>query len=163
LFPQRPLDETVFVTKGIRFGKGLQLVNILRDLAADLRQGRCYLPENRLRELGVNPSDLLDSATFPRVQSFYNGLIGLAEAHLQAGWEYTNMLPRRAVRLRLACAWPILIGLATLAKLRVGNVLDANRRIKVSRAEVRGLILGSIAGQVVPRLWGNLPARAQMV
>src|SRR5262249_44599360 len=154
LFPQHPVDEAGFLIKGVRFGKGLQLVNVLRDVPADLRQGRCYLPENHLREAGVVPLDLLEPANFQRVQSFYNGLVGLAAAHLEAGWEYTNMLPRTCIRLRLACAWPILIGLATLAKLRRGNVLDASQRIKVSRPEVRGLILASLAGQVLPGVWG---------
>src|SRR5204862_335609 len=35
---------------GVSYGKGLQLVNILRDAPADLRSGRCYLPEDELRE-----------------------------------------------------------------------------------------------------------------
>ena len=163
LFPNHPLDETTFVSKGVRFGKGLQLVNVLRDLPADLRQGRCYLPANRLAALGVQPSDLLEAAVYERVQSFYNSLLGLAAGHLEAGWEYTNMLPRRCVRLRLACAWPILIGFATLSKLRRGNVLDGSRRIKISRAEVRRLIAASLAGQIIPGLWSRLPARAKMV
>jgi farnesyl-diphosphate farnesyltransferase len=44
LFPNAKLDEPQFIADGIRFGKGLQLVNILRDLPADLKKGRCYLP-----------------------------------------------------------------------------------------------------------------------
>ena len=43
---------------GANFGKGLQLVNILRDLPADLQQGRCYLPENELRAAGTSPAPL---------------------------------------------------------------------------------------------------------
>jgi farnesyl-diphosphate farnesyltransferase len=163
LFARHPMDEAEFVAKGIRFGKGLQLVNVLRDLPADLRQGRCYLPGDRLRELRMTPSDLLEPANFHRVQSFYNELLEMAQNHLAVGWDYTNTLPRRCVRLRLACAWPILIGLSTVAKLRAGNVLDASRRIKVSRGEVRKLMLASLAGQVLPGLWGRLPQRALMV
>ena len=121
------------------------------------------MPQNRLLALKITPSDLVEPRNFERVQSFYNDLIGLAERHLQAGWDYTNMLPRSCVRLRLACAWPILIGLATLAKLRIENVLDPNRRVKVSRAQVRRLMMASVAGQIIPGLWGRLPARAQVV
>jgi len=44
LFPKAKLDDEQFIGDGIRFGKGLQLVNILRDLPADLKAGRCYLP-----------------------------------------------------------------------------------------------------------------------
>jgi len=51
LFPQAPLDEAAFLARSVRFGKGLQLVNILRDLPRDVRQGRCYLPSQRLTEI----------------------------------------------------------------------------------------------------------------
>ena len=40
LFPGAKLDDTQLLVDGIRFGKGLQLVNILRDLPADLKNGR---------------------------------------------------------------------------------------------------------------------------
>src|SRR5580704_5609945 len=39
LFPKARLDDAQLITDGIRFGKGLQLVNILRDLPADLKKG----------------------------------------------------------------------------------------------------------------------------
>ena len=47
LFPRARLEERQFIADGVRFGKGLQLVNILRDLPADLRKGRCYLPHGK--------------------------------------------------------------------------------------------------------------------
>ncbi|NBW87575.1 MAG: hypothetical protein EBR23_12335, partial [Planctomycetia bacterium] len=52
LFPVAPLDDAKLLHDGVRFGQGLQLVNILRDLPRDLRQGRCYLPLDRLRAIG---------------------------------------------------------------------------------------------------------------
>src|SRR5207244_3955331 len=36
-------DVEAMATVGVRFGKGLQLTNVLRDLASDLRRGRCYI------------------------------------------------------------------------------------------------------------------------
>src|SRR4051812_30703071 len=59
LFKAAKLDDETLQKQGVRFGKGLQLVNILRDLAADLRQGRCYLPESELRAHGLDPAELL--------------------------------------------------------------------------------------------------------
>ena len=40
-------EEELFA-KGIRFGKGLQMINILRDIPEDLRFGRCYIPSEAL-------------------------------------------------------------------------------------------------------------------
>jgi hypothetical protein len=55
--------------------------------------------------------------------------------------------------LRLACAWPLLIGARTLRKLRHENILDSSRRVKVSRPEVRSLIVRSIFLYPFARAW----------
>jgi farnesyl-diphosphate farnesyltransferase len=156
LFARAPLDMGFLLTNGVRFGKGLQLVNILRDLAADLRRGRCYLPAQRLAGSGLKPEDLLLPAQEPRLRVLYREYLDRAEAHLQAGWAYTNALPRRGVRVRLACAWPILIGRETLKRLRGGNALDPEQRIKVSRRQVRQLVLRSVLLYPWPRAWQKM-------
>ena len=53
-------------------------------------------------------------------------------------------IPRRLWRLRLACIWPIWIGLATLARLRTANPLDPRQRVMVPQAEVNLLLLKSV-------------------
>ena len=141
------------LANGVRFGKGLQLVNILRDLPADLRRGCCYLPAERLASLPLAPAELLEPANEPRLRPLYDGYLDRAEGHLRAGWAYTNALPRRSVRLRLACSWPILIGLETLQLLRTGKVLDPRQRIKVSRQRVRQLRLRSVLLYPWRRAW----------
>jgi farnesyl-diphosphate farnesyltransferase len=146
----------------VRFGKGLQFVNILRDLPVDLRKGRCYLPEDKLRAAGLAPADLLQPENEPRLRPLYDTYLDVARAHLEAGWKYTNLVPG-SPRVRLACAWPILIGVRTLGLLRRGNVLDPARRIKVPRAEVKRIILRSVAGLFVPPLWRGLFARHSQV
>ncbi len=160
LFPKANLDDAWLVSNGVRFGKGLQSVNVLRDLAMDLRHGRCYLPENRLWALGLTPVDLLNPENEARFRPVYDTCLDQAEAHLAAGWEYTSRLPRSHVRVQLACAWPILIGVRTLSKLRVGKVLAPELRIKVSRPELRWLILRSVALYPWPKAWRRLFDRA---
>ena len=156
LFPRAPADDAFLLANGVRFGKGLQLVNILRDVAADLRHGRCYLPAERLAGAGLEPGDLLQSANEPRLRPLYHSYLDRAEAHLLAGWSYTNALPRRCARVRLACAWPVLIGRETLKRLRAGNALDPAQRIKVSRRQVRQLMLRSVLLYPWPRAWEKM-------
>ncbi|HTH46174.1 MAG TPA: phytoene/squalene synthase family protein [Candidatus Limnocylindria bacterium] len=144
VFPSASLDEAQFLADGIRFGKGLQLVNILRDLPKDLRAGRCYVPATRLAEFGLTPQDLLDPANHPRFRPLYAELLDRAQGHLEAGWCYTNTIPRHQWRLRLACAWPVLIGVRTIAKLCDTNVLDARRRVKVARPQVQRMLASSV-------------------
>jgi len=160
LFPAPSIDTETFLNKGIRFGKGLQLVNILRDLPADLRKGRCYLPAEALARAGLKPRDLLEPAAESKLRPTYDGYLGLAHDHLAAGWDYTQAIPGRFVRLRLACAWPILIGARTLGRLRSEAILDPNHRVKVTRAEVRRMMTGSVLALAWPRAWRRLFAKA---
>jgi farnesyl-diphosphate farnesyltransferase len=155
LFPGAPLDDAQLLTDGVRFGKGLQLVNILRDLPRDLQQGRCYLPTERLERVGLRPADLVHTKNEAVFRPVYDDLLDRATAHLAAGWNYTNALPAGQWRVRLACAWPILIGVRTVAQLRTGPVLDVGRRIKVSRADVRGILVRSLLRVPFPGLFRN--------
>jgi len=159
LFPQAPLDDARLLRDGVRFGKGLQLVNILRDIPADLRKGRCYLPRQALAAAGLAPADLLSPGNHERFRPVYTLFLDAAEAHLAAGWDYTNALPPGQIRLRLACAWPVLIGARTLRRLRQENVLDSTRRVKVSRPEIRALIGRSLLLWPWPAAWRGQWAR----
>lgn len=160
LFKVDAAAEERFLADGIRFGKGLQLVNILRDIPKDLRLGRCYLPQDELAAEGLVPSDLLDPAKEPRVGPVFRRWRGRAVAHLDAGWNYTTSLPRGQVRLRLACAWPVLIGIRTLALLEQGGWMDPSRRIKVSRADVKGVLWRSVVRLPFGGWWDDLAAWA---
>jgi farnesyl-diphosphate farnesyltransferase len=160
LFPNAKLDEKQFLADGIRFGKGLQLVNILRDLPADLKNGRCYLPTQRLDEAKLLPETLFSPANEYKFLSFFHEYLDEAETHLRAGWRYTNTLPFSQFRVRLACAWPILLGMKTIEKLRAADVIELQQRVKVSRGELRGIILRSLLACPFPKIWRNLFAPA---
>lgn len=153
LFPKAKLDDNLLMTNGIRFGKGLQLINILRDLPRDLRTGRCYIPQEALTSFGLNPNDLLSPSNRPKFRSVFEKYLDIAQAHLVAGWNYTNSLPRSQCRVRLACAWPILIGAKTIQRLRSANILDPAQRVKVGRDEVRKLICKSVMLYPFARAW----------
>ncbi len=156
LFPRARLDEKQLISDGIRFGKGLQLVNILRDLPADWKIGRCYLPADKLEEAGLLPGILMSSAHEKKFLPLFHEYLDKAESHLAAGWEYTNTLPYSQFRVRLACAWPILIGMRTIGKLRQANMIELQQRVKISRGEMRGILLLSLLACPLPFLWRKL-------
>lgn len=101
---------------GIRFGQGLQLVNILRDRAADLGKGRVYVRETDL-----------------------SMVLTQAREHLKTAREYVRAV--RVFRLRVACALPFLLADETL-DLVERNPTAA--RVKVSRSRVRVLLLRAL-------------------
>jgi len=130
--------------QGVSFGKALQLTNVLRDVPGDLAHGRCYLPARELAALGLGPRDLLAPTGAGRARPLYRRLLGLALEHYDVAWSYTLAIPKLEWRMRLACAWPLLIGLATLAELAAHpNPLGAGAPIKISRRAVRALLAQS--------------------
>lgn len=161
LFPEATIDDAWLLREGIRYGKGLQLINILRDLPRDLRQGRCYIPSESLAKHGLTKEDLLKPETEARFRSLYNTYLNLATEHMAAGWNYTLALPKGCVRVRLACAWPILIGARTLRRLENEAILDPQHRVKVSRTEVWTDVLGSIA--LYPTPWWSRLVRLKLL
>jgi farnesyl-diphosphate farnesyltransferase len=150
-------DPAAMRAAGVRFGKALQLTNVLRDVPADLAAGRCYLPARELAGLGLRPADLLEPAGAARARPLLERLLETARGHYDAAWGYTLAIPRREWRMRLACAWPLLIGEATLAALAAHpNPLAAAPPVKVPRAAVRAILARSTLG-----VWSNRALAAQ--
>jgi farnesyl-diphosphate farnesyltransferase len=142
----RNWDVEAMAKTGVRFGKGLQFTNVLRDLPSDLRRGRCYIPEVLLSKVGLKPQDLLDLRVLPQFKPVVNEILRVALEHLDQGWCYTMAIPRREVRLRLACVLPILLALKTLSRVSTSeSLLDPNVAIKVSRKEVYADLALSVA------------------
>lgn len=151
---------------GVRFGKGLQLTNIVKDIARDLHRGRCYVPEPLLREAGLTPVDLLNRENLPKFRPVLMRLIKMAMEHLDQGWMYTMALPRLEIRQRLACMWPILLAGETLKRVAAApDLLDPAVNVKAPRSVVyRVMALTTVTGgcgYVGTAYWGRL--RKQIV
>ncbi len=129
-------DEEEMIRLGIGFGKGLQLVNILRDAPADLASGRCYLPADELAGEGISPEMLL--AEPDRVRPVVDRWLAQAREHLAEGFRYLEAV--RPWRLRLACFLPWAIGVKTVALMARKPPLESAERVKISRKEVRRLL-----------------------
>jgi len=113
---------------GRDFGKGLQLVNILRDFPLDLQAGRSYLPVSNLEEVVLNPT---------LARSEWERWRRRASGYLEEAWRYVVAV--RPWRVRFACAVPVFIGVRTL--LLLGGAPENRAGIKVSRNEVRRLMV----------------------
>jgi len=140
LFKHGNEDERKMYELAVRFGKALQMINILRDIPEDLAMGRCYIPAPVLAETDLVPSNLLDYENIEIFRPLYSRYLDLTAGHLEAAIEYIEMLPYSQFRLRGACMIPVLIAYRTLEKLREGNVLDPAQRIKISRYEIKDVL-----------------------
>ena len=80
----------------------------------------------------------------------FNALLDLTDGHLEAAVRYTLRLPGQSRRLRVACMLPIIIGQRTVDLLRTSNVLDPDHRVKVDRAEIKGILRRCVLATMVP-------------
>lgn len=104
-------SEETMLTLGIAYGKGLQLVNILRDQQEDAQRGRVYVAGDS------------------------TNLHEQAKDNLEKGIEYASRLHNKY--LRFASILPALIGKATLELI---NPMTEGK-VKISRSKVRKLML----------------------
>src|SRR2546430_5679057 len=129
-------SETEMLELGANYGRGLQLLNILRDAGNDLRTGRCYFPVDELRAANLTASDLLSApADFLPI---YSRWIAEARAGLDAGLEYAIAI--NPPRVRVATVLPAMIGVRTLSLIEESGLETLRTRVKVPRSEVRGMI-----------------------
>ena len=145
-----PEQEEEFFEKGVRFGKALQMINILRDIPEDLRFGRCYIPLQELEKHGMNPDDLLTPNNIGKFRPLYDEYLDLTNEHLDAAIEYIKMLPETQFRLKASCMLPVLIGQRTVTLLRDGNILDSADRIKVTRDEIKSYARKLLRALIIP-------------
>lgn len=117
----RPAGE--MIPLGIAYGKGLQLVNILRDRTEDRALGRCYVREEDLP-----------------------GLFGRAEEWLRSGELYLAALCPG--RILMASSLPLNLAVPTIHLIREQPGLA---RMKLPRARVRSILLRSTFSLWLPR------------
>ena len=145
-----PEDEKLFMERGIRFGKALQMINILRDIPEDLRFGRCYIPSSSLEEAGLKPEDLLDDDNLAAFRPLYDRYLDLTNEHLEAATAYIRMIPETQFRLKASCMLPVLVGQRTVTLLREGNILNSEERIKVTRDEMKTYARKLLRALIIP-------------
>lgn len=115
----------------IDYGKGLQLINVIKDIASDYQQGRSYLPLEELKKHGIN------------VVIF--SLIKKSLAYLESGRHYVTSLPSFCYFFRLSALLPLWIGLETLIYLANDKfLLDTNKPHKISRFKLKVVIAQAI-------------------
>ena len=131
------LSEDEMLALGKRYGMALQLINVLRDAGSDLRAGRCYFPEYELNAARLATSQILSESE--RFQPIYRTWLDKAKVGLECGMQYSRAIENR--RVRAATVLPALIGARTLSLLDQAGAGALQQTLKVSRREVRAMIL----------------------
>jgi farnesyl-diphosphate farnesyltransferase len=151
------LPQAEMMRIGREYGMGLQRLNIIRDMGADLADGRCYWPQATLAQAGLTPECLAQSSktraddkTLASLIPHYTQWLDHTQAQLACGMRYALAL--QPWRLRLASALPALIGARTVSLLRQAGPAALSQRVKMPRHEVRALLWRLALG------WGSRKA-----
>lgn len=124
------------------FGLGLQLTNIIKDVADDHQRGWCFVPAQLCQRWGLAPADLLDPGAAPAARQVMQRLIATAEEHLRRALRYCRHLPHSQIRIRLFCLTPLYFAIRTLRLAEHDpRLLDPGHKVKITRREVRRTIL----------------------
>lgn len=145
------------------FAEALQTVNILKDVARDAEhENSIYIPERLLAEHGSSHAAILAAERVDATRAALASLIELAWKDLEHAKDYLLLIPRRAVAIRLFCALPLLFAYATLRDLTRSPAALARREVvKISRAEVKSLIVLAVVGILSNRMLDGLAERAR--
>lgn len=119
------------------FGLGLQLTNIIKDVADDRRRGWSFVPGDLCAIAGVRPEDLQLPAHTDQAREVMCALIDKARRHLDDALEYCVTLPGKAYRVRIFCLTSLYFAVRTLRRAeRDPRLLDPDHKVKISRSDV---------------------------
>jgi farnesyl-diphosphate farnesyltransferase len=123
-FAPGSIDE--LLPDAVRLGKGLQLINVLRDVPKDAAMGRSYLPG----AAAAAPAESKWRAAQPWIER--------CSAHLDAGERYAGRI--RGWRCRFAVRLPMRLARETLALIREAGPRAMESPQKVPRGRLRWLM-----------------------
>ncbi len=127
-----PDSASLMLVNGRKLGQALQLINILRDIHEDLRNGRCYLPSSELREAGW---DGKSAPTAKVMAPAFDKWIGVCQEYLEEADHYIEEV--RDFRVRFCTRLPKLLAAETACALSEAGIDQVMlHRIKVPRSQV---------------------------
>ena len=131
-------------TRAKRFGLALQKVNILRDVAHDVPQGRRYWPIRVMERYELNYETLLERENRQKAMAVLREEIDDAMEYLHAGIQYVIALPKEQLGVRLFCLIPLFMAIESyLACVNNTDVFDSQKTVKISREQVGEIVLRS--------------------
>lgn len=121
------------------FGLALQTVNVIRGLRKDYERGWVYVPKKFLEAVNLSAQELFLPENRAEALKVLDMLADKAERHLHAALTCVKSLPPWQHRIRLACIFPLMFAIRTLAISR-RNADVFNSEAKITREEVKRIV-----------------------
>jgi len=133
------------MSRAVRFGQGLQMTNILKDIWDDLQRGTCWLPRDVFSRHGFDLEQLQSRHPDPAFDRGMNVMVGIAHSCLRDALAYTLLIPRRETGIRRFLLWAIGFAVLTLRKINRNPSFTSGYEVKVSRRTVKAVITSTSA------------------
>ena len=127
----------------VSFGLALQITNIVKDVLEDSERKVCFIPESICKAHGFENSPALfeEYADRDARAAVLAELVKKAWTHVMEGVEYILLVPRRYMRIRLFCLWPLVMAAENLKAIGDGHIVfDSVGKVKISRQDVKRII-----------------------
>ena len=128
------------------FGLALQTVNVIRGLRKDYERGWVFVPKKFLAAVNLTAHELFQPENRVEAIKVLDMLADKAERHLHAALACVKSLPPWQHRIRLACIFPLMFAIRTLAISR-RNAQVFESEAKITREEVKRIVMDAT-------LWG---------
>jgi farnesyl-diphosphate farnesyltransferase len=125
----------------VRFGQGLQMTNILKDIWEDREADTCWLPRSLFGELAGGLKQAMQRRDSGGLTSGIDTLVAIARGHLAAALRYAQLIPKSEPGIRRFCLWAIGMAVLTLRKIHRNPWFTSARQVRISRAAVRATAL----------------------
>jgi farnesyl-diphosphate farnesyltransferase len=133
------------MSRAVRFGQGLQMTNILKDIWDDLERDTCWLPRDVFGRHGFDLNHLRNGSLDPSFDRGINEMVGIAHSCLRDALAYTLLIPRRETGIRRFLLWAIGLAVLTLRKIDRHPGFTSGAQVKVSRRAVKAVVLSTSA------------------
>ena len=122
------------INQARQIGQALQITNILKDIASDIKIGRIYLPITDLTKYSLMPQDLLEKKNYKLFVPIVYKWLRYGLENIAVAPDFLKQIPFYKVFTRAAIMWPVLWALETYgAILRSRNLFDIKYRPKIER------------------------------
>ena len=123
--------------QALKIGRALQITNILRDIEADVKIGRIYLPLTQIIKQDLMPQDLLETQNYLKLYPVMLYWIREACQNLLEIKAFLKQIPRRKFFSRAAVIWPVFWSFDTLYILALAPHKHGNKiKRKITKTNI---------------------------
>ena len=135
--PEVAKNRDHMMTLAVRYGQGLQMVNILQDFWEDREQGACWLPQDVFQQEGIDLAEVDPSVkNDPAILRAQTSLIRTAGMCLKDALEYTLTIPAKEKGIRLFCLASLGLAVLTLRRIYKRRGYQSREEVKITRYSV---------------------------